>query len=187
MHFQRNELQSGYRLSLVKVIQPNRHMNRKDAPGSPSCPSHTRAATCSPLVTYPPPSRPESRAHGTPVDIPRIPRPSACRTIWHGMEHVVLNTVHTHAPPSRPEGRAHGTSVGMLRISRPPGCRATWHGIAHVVPRQSHTRLRRGLRTGLMARPSACQESHVTAMPYMARHRCTCRRQTIPRHQLKPN
>ena len=138
------KLQSGYRLSLVKVIQLNRHMNRKDAPGSPSCPSHTRAATCSPLVTYPPPSRPEGRAQGTPVGIHRIPRPSACLTVWHGME--------------------------------------------HVLPRQSHKHLRQGLQTGLMARPSACQEFHVLAMPCrMALHRCTCRRQTIPRNQLKPN
>ena len=65
----------------------DRNMSRQDAPGSPSCPSHTRAATSSPL--------------------------SGCRPYL----------------------------VKQLKLCK------------------SHTRLRRGLRAGLMGRPSASQES----------------------------
>ena len=139
--------------------------------------------------------RPGEVAVCRPDIVLHIDLPMAIEGAWYrptkifDTDRVVM--VFDHAVPSPSIKDASGMAEGR-RMAKEFGLKRVFdvgrHGIAHVVPRQSQKRLRRGLRTMLMARPSACQESHVRVMPYhVARHRCTCRRQTTPRNQLKLN
>ena len=122
----------------------DRNMSRQDAPGSPSCPSHTRAATSSPLSGCRPSLvkqlnsckshtrlRRSLRAGlmGRPSASQESQDPQRCRAVCVASVHVVIIMQVTHTPPSRLEGRAHGTPVSIPRIPRPPAMPRRMRGI----------------------------------------------------------
>ena len=142
--------------SQMKTARQKHELTR--CSGSPSCPSHTKAATSSPL--------------------------SGC---WPSLV-IQLNPrrSHTHLRRSLRAGLMGRTSASQ-ESQDPQRCRAVRVASAHVViPRQSHPRLRRSLRTRLMgARRHPKNPKIPSDAAQYARHRCSCTRQIIPRRQIE--